>query len=32
MSTLISDLRKFNHHISQLAEKSLDSYSRRKAA
>jgi ActR/RegA family two-component response regulator len=32
MSTLISDLRKFNHHISQLTEKSLDSYSRRKAA
>jgi len=32
MSTLISDLRKFNHHISQLTAKSLDSYSRRKAA
>jgi hypothetical protein len=32
MSTLISDLRKFNHHISQLTEKALDSYSRRKAA
>ena len=32
MSTLISDLRKFNRHISQLTEKSLESYSRRKAA
>jgi DNA-binding response OmpR family regulator len=32
MSTLISDLRKFNHHVSQLTEKALDSYSRRKAA
>jgi ActR/RegA family two-component response regulator len=32
MATLISDLRKFNHHVSQLTEKALDSYSRRKAA
>jgi len=32
MSTLITDLRRFNHLISLLTEKSLDSYSRRKAA
>ena len=32
MSTLISDLRKFNQQVSQLTEKALDSYSRRKAA
>jgi len=32
MSTLISDLRKFNHLIGLLTEKSLESYSRRKAA
>jgi hypothetical protein len=29
---LISDLRKFNHLIGLLTEKSLESYSRRKAA
>jgi DNA-binding NtrC family response regulator len=32
MSMLISDLRKFNHYISQLTQKALESYSRRKAA